>query len=112
MISPTPLTAETVAFDPDDALSQEWHLVVIAALCHLLDLPGAPNPGLDCTQRSYPPLSIWIQLASLRAVGTVMSVAKRLNYYWRILTYRPELETKLSRHTTAMDFGATKAAVC
>jgi len=86
------------------AFSGNW-----AALCHLLDLPGAPKPGLDVLQRSYH-YSIWIQLASLRAVG--LGPSCQLQSGWcveRILTYRPELETKLSRHTTAMDFRRDKS---
>lgn len=98
---------ETVAFDPADALSQEWHLIVIAqhyATC------------LVCRERQ----GITLQLhPSEPAAAADMDPARQFEGVWtsdrqvshkaaellleRILIYRPELETKIEQ--ARYDFG-------
>jgi DICT domain-containing protein/signal transduction histidine kinase len=92
---------ETVAFDPDDALSQEWHLVVIGqhyATC--LICRERQNPGLDVYSAKLPTTLdmdparqfegcwTWDRHVSCKAAELLLE---------RILTYRPELETKIEQ---------------
>ena len=86
---------ETIAFEPDDALSQEWHLVIIGqryASC------------LICRERSLP---------SPDKYGAAMDTNRRFEGIWtfdrsvtqeagkiileRITAYRPELSAKIDR---------------
>ncbi len=90
------LDYETVAFEPDDALAQEWHLVIIAehyASC------------LICRERSL------ASLASNGKQGAVLDTNRRFEGIWtfdrtftleagkimleRIAVYRPELADKI-----------------
>ena len=92
---------ETVAFDPGDPLSQEWHLVVIGqhyATC------------LVCRERQNPAPELYP--ADLPATLD-MDPARQFEGFWtwdrqvscfaaellleRILTYRPELKTKIEQ---------------
>ena len=87
---------ETIAFEPDDALAQEWHLVIIGqhyASC------------LICRERNVPPPE--------KKYGAVMDTNRRFEGIWtfdravtlkaakimldRILVYRPELASKISQ---------------
>lgn len=86
---------ETIAFDPTDALTQEWHLVVIS--------PQYAN-CLICRERS---------LAAGEGIGSAMDSSRRFEGIWtfdrnvslkaaeilldRILIYRPELAEKIDR---------------
>jgi len=89
-------------------LSQEWHLVIGQHYATCL-ICREQNPGLDVYSAELPTI-LWIQLASLRLLDWDRHVScKAAELLERILTYRPELETKLSRHTTAMDFRRDKS---
>ena len=92
---------ETVAFDPNDALSQEWHLVIIGQ--HY-------TTCLVCRERQSPSLELYSE--DLPATLD-MDPARQFEGCWtwdrhvsckaaellleRILTYRPELETKIEQ---------------
>ncbi len=87
---------ETVAFDPTDQLSQEWHLVVIGQQY---------SACLICRERTSPP-------TTADAAETTMDQTRRFEGVWtfdrqvsyqaaeilldRILTYRPELAEKVA----------------
>jgi GAF sensor signal transduction histidine kinase (EC 2.7.3.-) len=87
---------ETVAFDPTDQLSQEWHLVVIGQQY---------SACLVCRERTSPP-------TTADAAETTMDQTRRFEGVWtfdrqvsyqaaeilldRILTYRPELAEKVA----------------
>lgn len=105
---------EKIAFDPEDALSQEWHLVVIAdnyATCLVCreslgsiakskQIPEL-SPGLDTdTSRRFE--GIW---TSERGVS-VKAAQLLLN---RILLYRPDLESKIRRARQRFGIGETKS---
>ncbi len=92
---------ETVAFDPADALSQEWHLVVIAqhyATC--LVCRERQNPAMDLYSANLPPTLdmdparqfegfwTWDRYVSCTAAELLLE---------RILVYRPELEPKIEQ---------------
>ncbi|BAU40403.1 DICT sensory domain-containing protein [Leptolyngbya sp. O-77] len=90
---------ETVAFDPSDQLSQEWHLVVIGQQY---------SACLVCRERT--------SLPSAAAAETTMDQTRRFEGVWtfdrqvsyhaaeilldRILTYRPELAEKIAAAKT------------
>lgn len=91
---------ETIAFDPDDQLSQEWHLVVIGQhystclICQERYTPDAEQvtsqmllPAMDQTRRFE---GIWTfdRRASCRAAEILLD---------RILIYRPELVAKIEQ---------------
>lgn len=92
---------ETVAFDPNDALSHEWHLVIIGQ--HY-------TTCLVCRERQSPSLELYSE--DLPATLD-MDPARQFEGCWtwdrhvsckaaellleRILTYRPELETKIEQ---------------
>jgi DICT domain-containing protein/signal transduction histidine kinase len=92
---------ETVAFDPDDRLSQEWHLVAIArsyATCLICQersaavsdrgsggKPGLDMPAMDQTRRFE---GIW----TFDRQVSCFAAELLLN---RILSYRPELADKI-----------------
>jgi DICT domain-containing protein/signal transduction histidine kinase len=85
---------ETVAFDPEDALSQEWHLVVIGstyATCLICrekptPVPDSANSEIDPSRRFE---GIWTfdRQVSQKAAELLLN---------RIEKYRPELADKLS----------------
>lgn len=96
---------ETIAFDPEDGLSQEWHLVVIGqqyATC------------LICQERTVNPAT--------ETAGAAMDQSRRFEGIWtferqvsckvgqllldRILQYRPELSAKIEQ--ARKSYGLTK----
>lgn len=89
---------ETIAFDPTDALAQEWHLVVISPeyanclICRERSLSGGESLGspMDSSRRFE---GIWTfdRDVSLKAAEIMLD---------RILIYRPELEEKIDRART------------
>lgn len=92
---------ETVAFDPNDALSHEWHLVIIGQhyttclVCRerqspSLELYSADLPAtLDMDPaRQFEGCWTWDRHVSCKAAELLLE---------RILTYRPELETKIEQ---------------
>ncbi|MEB3177966.1 MAG: DICT sensory domain-containing protein [Nostocaceae cyanobacterium] len=107
---------ETIAFAPDDDLSQEWHLVVVAqhyATCLVCretlgslyqDAPHqmhdvSPSLYMDTARRFE---GIWTseREVSLKAAELLLN---------RILVYRPELETKIAE--ARQKFGLGQPAV-
>lgn len=90
---------ETIAFDPSDQLSQEWHLVVIGQqystclVCQERPLgPAEPNPttelpAMDQTRRFE---GVWTfdRQVSCEAARLLLD---------RILLYRPELKSKIKQ---------------
>ncbi|MEA5572464.1 DICT sensory domain-containing protein [Calothrix sp. UHCC 0171] len=102
---------EKVAFEPEDALSNEWHLVVIAQnyatclVCREVPLSlakkqrmGELSPTLDTdTSRRFE--GIW---TSERGVS--LQVASLL--LERILVYRPELAAKIAQARSRFHLGA------
>jgi DICT domain-containing protein/signal transduction histidine kinase len=106
---------ETVAFDPKDALSQEWHLIVVAqnyATCLICretigsltqDDPQQPDisPSLYMdTARRFEGIWTSEREVSLKAAELLLN---------RIVIYRPELETKVDE--ARQKFGLSKPAV-
>lgn len=93
---------ETVAFDPqNDALSQEWHLVVIAqhyATC--LMCRERQNPALELCSAELPAT---LDMDPARQFEGVWTSDREVSYkaaeflLERILIYRPELETKIEQ---------------
>lgn len=98
---------ETIAFDPEDALSHEWHLIVVgknyavALLCREHPFPPAeaesPIATMDQARRFE---GIW---TFDRQVGCE---AARL-FLERILVYRPELEAKIQTALTQLNTNIT-----
>jgi DICT domain-containing protein/signal transduction histidine kinase len=91
---------EKVAFEPDDGLSQEWHLVVIAdsyATC----LVCRENLGSIAKNKHLPELNPSLDMDTARRFegvwtserGVSLKVAELL--LERILVYRPELASKI-----------------
>jgi len=88
---------ETIAFDPEDALSQEWNLVVVSkqyAICLVCrehdnqsDSSGAYQPPMDQARRFE---GIWTfeRQASCAAARLMLQ---------RILDYRPDLQPKVEQ---------------
>ncbi|MFN5515260.1 MAG: DICT sensory domain-containing protein [Cyanobacteriota bacterium] len=80
---------ETIAFDPQDALSQEWHLVVIGkqyASCLICrERPTSAGDAIDNNRRFE---GIWTfeRSMSQKAADILLN---------RILAYRPELDAKI-----------------
>ncbi len=106
---------EKVAFEPDDALSQEWHLVVIAdnyATC----LVCRESSGSITKNQPRPILEL--------SPGLDMDAGRRFEGIWtsergvsikaaqllldRILVYRPDLEKKVARACQRFGIGETK----
>lgn len=92
---------ETVAFDPNDALSHEWHLVIIGQnyttclVCRerqspAMELCSAELPtALDMDPaRQFEGCWTWDRHVSCKAAELLLE---------RILTYRPELEIKIEQ---------------
>lgn len=106
---------EKVAFEPSDALSQEWHLVVIAdnyATClvcreHLgslskqQELPEIPSLDMDTARRFE---GIWTSErgVSLKAAELLLD---------RILVYRPDLESKIKEAKLRFGIGEAKSGL-
>jgi signal transduction histidine kinase/DICT domain-containing protein len=92
---------ETVAFDPEkDALSQEWHLVVVAQ--HYTSCIVCRERPINPDQKhSSAELPATIEIDSARQFEGVWSSAREVSckaaelLLERILIYRPELETKI-----------------
>jgi DICT domain-containing protein/signal transduction histidine kinase len=85
---------ETIAFEPEDALSQEWHLVVIGShyasclLCRERYAPVAENTELDMdTARRFEGIWTFDRNVSKTAAELLLN---------RIEVYRPELTQKLA----------------
>ena len=92
---------ETVAFEPTDPLSQEWHLVVIGqnyATC----LICRERQGLSARKRS-PELPTHLDIDPSRQFEGIWTADDRVSrlaaelLLQRILIYRPELETKIDQ---------------
>lgn len=89
---------ETIAFEPEDALSQEWHLVVIGhqyANCLICrerptPLPDSSNTEIDPSRRFE---GIWTfdRTVSQKVADLLLN---------RIQVYRPELATKIAAAKT------------
>lgn len=84
---------ETIAFDPEDPLASEWHLVVIGknySYC-LICQERETNPGvseeLDAT-RSFEGIWTFDRTISCQAAALLLD---------RILNYRPELAAKIAK---------------
>ncbi|MBV9386692.1 MAG: histidine kinase, partial [Chroococcidiopsidaceae cyanobacterium CP_BM_ER_R8_30] len=108
---------ETVAFDPSDSLSQEWHLIVIAqhyAICLVCrERQGAitRRSALNSSSLATPSQAQKQSLPELPAID--MDPARQFEGIWtsdrdvscqaaelllqRILLYRPELTTKVEQ---------------
>lgn len=87
---------ETVAFEPADALSQEWHLVVIGPsyasclICRERPAPSSTDSEMDSVRRFE---GIWTfeREVTCRAAQLLLD---------RISEYRPELATKIQEAKT------------
>ena len=91
-------TYEMVAFDPEDTLSQEWHLIVIGQqyasclVCRERQVPATPTPSgmhvdIDPSRRFE---GVWTfdRQVSCKAAELLLP---------RILIYRPELKKKIQQ---------------
>ena len=84
---------ETIAFEPDDGLAQEWHLVIIGqryASCLICRERSVPSPdkygaGMD-TNRRFEGIWTFDRTVTQQAGKIILD---------RIATYRPELTTKI-----------------
>jgi DICT domain-containing protein/GAF domain-containing protein len=104
---------EKVAFEPSDALSQEWHLVVVAdnyATCLVCreskgsiaknKQPLELSPGLDMDAgRRFEGIWTSERGVSIKAAQLLLE---------RILIYRPDLEKKVARACQRFGIGETK----
>ncbi|BCL39144.1 sensor histidine kinase [Nostoc sp. MS1] len=104
---------EKVAFEPSDALSQEWHLVVVAdnyATCLVCreskgsiaknKLPAELSPGLDMDAgRRFEGIWTSERGVSIKAAQLLLD---------RILIYRPDLAKKVARACQRFGIGETK----
>jgi DICT domain-containing protein/signal transduction histidine kinase len=104
---------EKIAFEPDDALSQEWHLVVVAnnyatcLICH--EYPRSQikkdqlrelSPALDSdTARRFEGIWTSERSVSLKAADLLLN---------RILVYRPELANKVTQVKQRFGIGEVK----
>jgi DICT domain-containing protein/signal transduction histidine kinase len=93
---------ETIAFDPDDQLSQEWHLVVIGQqyaaclVCQERSTQATPedaaDPVLTMDQtRRFEGIWTFDRQASCKAAEILLN---------RVLQYRPELKAKVKQAKT------------
>ncbi|MBF1999110.1 MAG: GAF domain-containing protein [Synechococcales cyanobacterium M58_A2018_015] len=89
---------ETIAFEPEDQLSQEWHLVVIGqqySTCLVCqERQSMPDPGKEAVQpqamdqtRRFEGIWTFDRLVSCQAANILLN---------RILLYRPELKAKIA----------------
>ena len=92
---------ETIAFDPKDALSQEWHLVVIAQqYTTCLVCRERQNPALDLYSAELPTNFDMDPARQFEGIWTLdrhVSCKAAELLLERILNYRPELETKIEQ---------------
>jgi len=104
---------EKVAFEPEDGLSQEWHLVVIAdsyATC----LVCRENLGSIAKNKQVPEQSPSLDMDTARRFegiwtserGVSLKAAELL--LDRILIYRPELTSKIERARQRFGIGQTR----
>ncbi|RCJ14583.1 histidine kinase [Nostoc sp. ATCC 43529] len=104
---------EKVAFEPEDGLSQEWHLVVIAdsyATC----LVCRENLGSIAKNKQVPEQSPSLDMDTARRFegiwtserGVSLKAAELL--LERILVYRPELTSKIERARQRFGIGQTR----
>lgn len=104
---------ETVAFDPEDALSQEWHLVILSRnygtclVCRERLAPtqenqwlGRLSPELDSSRRFE---GVWMfdRQVSVRVADLLLQ---------RVLHYRPELASKIAEARTTYDIDLSKVS--
>jgi DICT domain-containing protein/signal transduction histidine kinase len=95
---------ETVAFEPEDALSQEWHLVVVGqqyAIClmcreHSADTILIREPEVAAMDQARRFEGIWTFDRSVACWGAQLLLQ-------RILQYRPELEPKIQQALAQLD---------
>ncbi|MEL6928124.1 MAG: DICT sensory domain-containing protein [Cyanobacteria bacterium J06600_6] len=87
---------ETIAFEPDDALAQEWHLVIIGQhyasclICRERNIPTTENKYVSAMDTNRRFEGIWTFDRSVTlAAGEIMLS--------RIATYRPELSSKIDQ---------------
>ena len=87
---------ETIAFQPEDALAQEWHLVIVGQryasclICRERNVPMVENKYVSAldTNRRFEGIWTFDRSVSLKA-GSIMLE--------RIAVYRPELTPKIDR---------------
>ncbi len=86
---------ETIAFNSEDSLSQEWHLVVIGeqyASCLIcrekIGHPLSPNYDVIDNNRRFEGIWTFDRQVSYKAADILLK---------RVLKYRPELETKIAQ---------------
>ncbi|MGB5711765.1 MAG: DICT sensory domain-containing protein, partial [Waterburya sp.] len=87
---------ETIAFEPDDALAQEWHLVIIGQhyasclICRERNVPLPENKygAVMDTNRRFEGIWTFDRSVTLRAAKIMLD---------RIIIYRPELTPKTSQ---------------
>ena len=87
---------ETIAFEPEDALAQEWHLVIIGQnyasclICRERNVPMVENKYVSAmdTNRRFEGIWTFDRSVSLKACKIMLE---------RIATYRPELAVKIEQ---------------
>ncbi|QXE25433.1 GAF sensor signal transduction histidine kinase [Richelia sinica FACHB-800] len=93
---------EKVAFEPDDALSQEWHLVVVAenyATC----LVCRESLGSITKNQQIPEISLGLDMDTARRFEGIWTSERGVSLkaadllLERILAYRPDLAAKIER---------------
>ncbi|MBD2039149.1 DICT sensory domain-containing protein [Microcoleus sp. FACHB-672] len=110
---------ETVAFNPTDRLSQEWHLIVIAPayatclICQERETPASSNLSTGQTGK-LPDLAEMDQARRFEGIWTfdrqVTSTAAGL-ILSQILKYRPELADKIERARNFYNLAASSQIV-
>ncbi len=97
---------ETVAFEPTDALSQEWHLVVIGlqySTCLICREKSAPEEAKSNSQEEEFKLSFAGEMDPARRFEGIWTFDRQVSCQVaellldRILVYRPELADKISQ---------------
>lgn len=95
---------ETIAFDPQDALTQEWHLIVVGqqyALCLMCQ-----ECPMDSLLSDDPPMAAMDQARRFEGIWSfdrqIACGGARL-LLQRILHYRPELNVKIQQALTQLD---------
>ncbi|MBE9229879.1 GAF domain-containing protein [Phormidium sp. LEGE 05292] len=89
---------EMVAFDPEDSLTQEWHLVVIGKhyasclVCH-----ECPAPTLAETEENLIDIDTSRRFEGIWTFDRQVTKKAAEILLKRILAYRPELKTKIKR---------------
>jgi hypothetical protein len=104
---------EKIAFEPDDALSQEWHLVVIAqnyATC----LVCRESLGSLAKNRQLRELSPGLDMDAARRFEGIWTAERGVSLkaaellFERILAYRPELAGKIEQARQRFGIGGRK----